>query len=452
VTIFSLGPLILAVLYVLGDTAGRPGLAVGVAVASAAALVAFPFAVWRLRRARVQLHERGFRLWRRARRDVAWDQVLAVASAVRPLVRNGVTVAVASRLDLRLQGGERLRIWDVAAQGAETSLHGQLELGAVDAVVRRMQSGAEIRGHRWKVAGRTLEARGERVDLAGLTRATVLEDGISIWTHGERPFLTVPPASANARALASLVERNAPYGVPPSPTAPLGRLLMQRSPARFVPLSMLLFATMLALGLGSLASKGEWSDAAAGAALMAACLWMSVPELALQVRVYELGIVQRSLRGWTRLRFDEVDHVTFLEVRTTNKGYYAGTYVNVRLRREGGPVIAFSFPSRRGGEQDLRDLRGHVVQVVASRMAARLETAGVVAITHKAVLDRSGIRLLDGSDALGYAEVGAWRDEKEHVVIEDRAGAPRLRLPANGEDLLPGLALLSRLVPSARAS
>jgi hypothetical protein len=278
-----------------------------------------------------------------------------------------------------------------------------------------------------------------------LGRVVLLQDQVAVWAGAAEAALQAKADSPNARVLAELLRRRfARRGETFFAADPLGRLLFTSRQPRFVPGFTAGVGLIFVSNLPSMLAAGKWLDAAICAAIGGWLLRAFLPDLWSALRVHERGVSRRGLAGWRRMGFDEMDHLTYVNLRTTEKGYYTGTWVRFQFRAEGQRPMGFAYRTTRGGERDLEALRDLAAAQIARRLGARLGQSGGVAWTPVAVLTKQGVALASSPvNAVPYEQIRGWRVEGgELLVFGPDETTPLLRVPCSGEDFYPGLRIL----------
>jgi hypothetical protein len=450
------GPLILAVLAIGIEQSAWTFVSVAIGLILLGAGVT-PALVWQRRRTDLRLYQRGLVLLRGSRsQTVLFDEVESLALEERDLLRNGVPWGVRRRLDLRFPNG-RTRLFDASPtsmRGVTAVVESAVER-VTEAARRRIDAGGALHGNRWSLDSSSLTLCGRRLSRRDVTLTAVLQDAVALWTSNVSPLLSLPTSSPNARILARLLGPAGEEGSPAFSGHALGRRLIVSRPGRFVPSFIVLFAGLMILGAATALRKGKTLEVVIGGGLGLLLLRQFLPDLVTVLHVHERGLRRRGLRGWRAMPYADMDHLTVREVRTTEQGFYTGTWLSFAFRAEGQPPMLFTYRSTRGGERDLLGLRDQVAAAVAERMRERLLGDGSVPWTESARLTKQGVghtRDVTGP-VVPYRSFERWREEKDHLLLF-RAGEETaiFKLPRDGEDYLPGRIVFESLVAESKPS
>jgi hypothetical protein len=271
---------------------------------------------------------------RKGERAFRIDQVICASKRVDQNYRNGVLQSTTRTFDLWVEdesGSTRFKLLNT------------LELEKIDplaAFIERVEAHLEKRANALLDAGQPFEGEGwtlypDRLEfktgasvksilLAGLVAADVIDGKLCIWRQNEaEPEAQISNKSANAAVLARLLNDRvgkSPMGVA-SDNDPLGRLLIERSPNRWlgvaayalkiaavamgtIPLAAIPF---LKFAPGPLFALLLFGLSYALICILAVYLWIGSVTSRKIFRWYEHGISLYTKRCETRFQFAEID-------------------------------------------------------------------------------------------------------------------------------------------------
>jgi len=230
--------------------------------------------------------------------------------------------------------------------------------------------------------------------------------------------LRIPVHSANTLVLLRLLrERIVPSQDDGGPRAGdgLGRILFERKPGRSLVAAVWLLPLIAVIALAVTFYFGVIGGDRAAlwhglelAGLMALIWLLPVAQYA-EFRVYERGVLRKSLLGRQQLKFSDVDTFTYAAVRQYVKGVYSGTNFALTFASAAdGKLRKLKYArTLRNADAELDHLRDSISHMIADRMAAHFQAGKPVTWT-------DGLRFLP--EGLEYRAAG-FLGRKAPVVI-----------------------------------
>lgn len=124
------------------------------------------------------------------------------------------------------------------------------------------------------------------------------------------------------------------------------------------------------------------------------------------LRIHKHGVSKRNLFGTRRVRYEELDSISFRKERQYGERGYVGTQYFFDFGC-GGKVFYF-ITTIKADRDDLEDVRDYVAQIIAQKLAAELEAEGAAPWTSRLRFVRSGVEYLRDKQwqRIPYAELG----------------------------------------------
>jgi hypothetical protein len=420
-------------------------------------------------RCELTVHEQGVVLSRKGSDEVIpYLQVRDFSLKEEAKLYNGNHAGVVRSLDFVWSGGRR-RAAQFAAADTEDFFAPMLAevLGKLaDAAEARLQKGTPLEGKGWRLDSRGLHVGEEQpVPLNRLAGVSMFENKVSFWRSGEElPFLAVAEESPNARLLGVLARRQRTEDERPQRAGALGRILFQK---KATPTSQVL--CWLTAGLcfiaGTIASiicawNGSWGSTAVTLLIGWGAAYAFAAHAINRFRVYELGVVQRTLFGERMLRYSEITSFSFGATRHYHNGAYTGTALAMGFSAGPGSKPITHNQTSRGNDSDLDSLREQVADIVAAQLLHRLERGEVIQWGPSARFTRNGL-VVQASKLFGKGEErrapydAGLRISIEqgtlHLFIGNETKAA-MSCPCAADNFYPGLTMLGVLIARAKGS
>lgn len=427
-------------------------------LAAAGLLPASAFLIpWALWRGSLAVHQRGAVLTRFGREVVfAFDEIERLSIDEQEHLDRGAPVGLVRKLALRSATGSAgfRSLWLDGRDDPLGAAVGRLLDGVTEAFEARLAAGATLRGRGWTLDPQGLRVGPLVVPLAQVSEVGTLQKRVSLWRgEDERPFLTTPIASDNARVLQRLLARRLegrPAGHRQSGPSGLGRVLIERKSGPVLVGGLACVgAASLAISLALLRTEpgARWVTGIIGGVLLLGA-WAARRG---REAVHECGLTRQGVLGRRELRYADVDRLSYSATRQYHNGVYTGTRYSLRCAAPGGrPITILGWG--RGSEGNLDGLRDHIAGVVAERMRSRLAAEGEVAWTRGLRLTPTGVRFqrsrLVGRGPDVFLPWAALRYEIEagcfHLYEAD-AAKPSLSVGCDSENFYPGHVLFGKL-------
>ena len=233
----------------------------------------------------------------------------------------------------------------------------------LDALAARIAAVPRPRaGKGWRIDQNTLHVRETRTPLSTITAAGIFDGEVRLWRdRDERPFLSVPVDSKNARVLVAALPPTANRQPPTTPG--LGRLLFsRRTTIASVVGNTILAAFVIALAWFCVARfLPQFRGVGDGIAIGAAVLWFLHATYRATVRYHfhEHAVVRRSLLGTRTVAYANVAAMEWRETVTVlEHAIPMGTTVRAKLvPNDGTAPLDITLHRFRGTDGDLEPLR-----------------------------------------------------------------------------------------------
>jgi hypothetical protein len=386
-----------------GEDWSTPVLIVGAIVLG---LAETAFLVKAMRRRWVRDTGKGFAVTDRAgRREFADEQVRSMSLSVHTVYSEGVASGTARRFTVWVDPGgapETIAMTGRFGLNEDDPLKPLIERIAAKLLDRariELDGGRPVVGPGWTLEKTRLNygvgADATALPLDGITDVDIFDNHVCVWRTGAaEPVLRVPVDSPDAYLLQTLLRERIPPRKSDAPPADgLGRILFERRPSRVL-IGVFLWGGLAAvlIGIGFLAAGARsvspseresfFEIGGLTAGIAAPCALLAWAFTSAFFRCHEYGVCRRAwtFSGEKQLAYVDVAGFTYQAVRHYHNGVYTGTQLSMTFRPfagSGKPKVSYST-SIRSGDEELNNLRTHISQVIAARMAQEFAQAGSV--------------------------------------------------------------------------